>query len=108
MGTNYWDTKIMSIHTQVSSFSIFKFLSISVCGNVMETTLHVSANGNVAETRKILTICPLRVSVVSDLRKHDGNFKLQISVTFSNYGNTLFRPVIEYIKSKIWIIFVRL
>ena len=90
MGTNYWD---MSIHTQVSSFSIFKFLSISVCGNVMETTLHVSANGNVEKTRKILTICPLRVSVVSGLRKHDGNFKLQISVTFSNYGNTLFRPV---------------
>ena len=66
------------------NFSIFKFLSKSVRGNVMETTLHVSANGNVAETRKILTICPLHVSVVSDLRKHDGNFKLQICVTCPN------------------------
>lgn len=59
----------------------------------METTLHVSANGNVAETRKILNIRLLHVSVVSVLRKHDGNFNLQISVTFPNYGNTLFRPV---------------
>lgn len=70
-----------------------EFPSISVCGNVMETTLHVSANGNVAETRKILNIRLLHVSVVSVLRKHDGNFNLQISVTFPNYGNTLFRPV---------------
>ena len=59
----------------------------------METTLHVSANGNVAETRKILIICPLYVSVVSDWRKRGGNFHLQISVTFPDYGNTLFHPV---------------
>ena len=64
----------------------------------METTLHVSANGNVAETCKIMTISPLHVSAVSDLRKHDGNFKLQISVTFPNYGNTLFHPVRIYNK----------
>ena len=72
-----------------------EFPSISVCGNVMETTLHVSASGNVAETRKILNICLLHISVVSVLRKHDGNFNLQISVTFPNYGNILFRPVMH-------------
>ena len=56
--------------------------------------LHVSAGEKVRKRETLLPFFSYTFPVVSDLRKRNGNVNYQVSVTFPNYGNALFHPVL--------------
>ena len=53
--------------------------------------------GNMTETRPVHGKLDHHVSAA---RKRDGYKQLPVSVEFTKYGNTLFRPVIVYMRNR--------